>query len=115
MTGLIPAQNIMSGLMRKTAHGLFMGKKLTFNTKIADVEGNLYNTVTIGSQVWMAENLRTTKYNNNNPIPNVPDNTDWINLTTPVTAGFSMTLNIKTLYGALYNWFTVQYRDIMPH
>ncbi len=59
----------MSELMQLTAPGLLMEDQFSFNTKIADIQGNLYNTVTIGSQVWMVENLRTTRYNNNTPIP----------------------------------------------
>ena len=48
---------------------------------VSDVEGNVYKTVVIGSQVWMAENLRVTKYRNGDTIPNVIDVDKWINLT----------------------------------
>jgi uncharacterized protein (TIGR02145 family) len=77
-------------------------------TSISDIDGNLYYTVDIGTQVWMAENLRTTKYNDNTDIPLVTDNTAWSVLTTP---GYSWYRNdettYKSTYGALYNWFTV--------
>ncbi len=46
-------------------------------TTVTDIDGNVYHTVTIGTQVWMVENLKTTKYRNGDPIPNVTDSTVW--------------------------------------
>jgi uncharacterized protein (TIGR02145 family) len=88
---------------------------LTYGT-ITDIDGNVYKTIQIGTQVWMAENLKTTKYNNGTPIPNVINNTEWRNLTTP---GYSWYNNdaqtFKTTYGALYNWYTVtDNRNLCP-
>jgi hypothetical protein len=48
---------------------------------VNDIDGNQYNTVIIGSQEWMAENLHTSKYANGDPIPNVTDATQWSNNT----------------------------------
>ena len=90
------------------------GEEVTFNTKIADVEGNLYSTVTIGSQIWMAENLKSTRYNDDSPIPNVPDKTAWINLTTPGYCWFVNDIKFKDTFGALYNWFTVSTGKLCP-
>ncbi|MBU1100117.1 MAG: fibrobacter succinogenes major paralogous domain-containing protein [Bacteroidetes bacterium] len=75
---------------------------------VADVDGNVYHTVTIGSQVWMAENLIVTHFSNGDPIPNITENTDWAALTTPAYCFYennSSTYGI--VYGALYNWYTV--------
>ena len=114
ITGLSSGTKYYVRAYAKNSAWTVYGEEMTFNTKIADVEGNLYNTVTIGSQVWMAENLKSTKYNNNTPIPNVPDNTAWINLTTPGYCWFVNDIKYKDTYGALYNWFTVSTGILCP-
>jgi len=48
---------------------------------VTDIDGNIYNTVTIGTQTWTHENLRVTHYSNGNSIPNVTDSIQWCNLT----------------------------------
>jgi uncharacterized protein (TIGR02145 family) len=74
---------------------------------ITDIDGNIYNIVTIGAQVWMAENLRTTKYSDGTPIPNITDNTTWIALTTGAYSDYSNTPANSITYGRLYNWYVV--------
>ncbi len=49
---------------------------------VTDVEGNVYNTVTIGNQIWMSENLRTTKFTDKTSISNVADSAGWVKLKT---------------------------------
>ncbi len=77
------------------------------NNKISDADGNFYTSVTIGTQVWMVENLKTTKYNDGTPIPNITDNTTWAVLTTPGYCWYNNDITKKTPYGALYNWYAV--------
>lgn len=82
---------------------------------IKDIDGNVYSTVKIGTQTWMKENLKTTKYNDGTSIPNVTDFNSWINLTTPAYCWFN---NSKILYGntygGLYNWYSVNTGNLCP-
>jgi uncharacterized protein (TIGR02145 family) len=78
-----------------------------FGPAIVDIDGNSYKTVYIGKQQWMAENLKVTKYNNGNIIPNVQDNTDWSNLTSDAWSTINNDLSNNTRFGKLYNWFAV--------
>jgi uncharacterized protein (TIGR02145 family) len=83
-------------------------KKDKPGTTVTDINGNVYNTVTIGTQTWMAENLKTTKYNDGTAIPNVTDGTAWAALTTPSYCWYNNdATTYKATYGALYNWYTV--------
>ncbi|MFY0689271.1 MAG: fibronectin type III domain-containing protein [Cyclobacteriaceae bacterium] len=93
------------------------GPQISFITdnEIKDIEGNTYSIVAIGSQIWMAENLRTMKYNDGTEIPEITDNTVWANLT---TAGFSWYDNdeaqFKHPYGAMYNWYANDTGKLCP-
>jgi uncharacterized protein (TIGR02145 family) len=95
--------------------GTAYGSQVQFLTMVADVEGYLYKTVLIGNQVWMAENLRTTKYNDNSGVTPVTDGTAWAALTTEAYCwyGNDETTN-KPLYGAMYNWYAVNTGNLCP-
>jgi uncharacterized protein (TIGR02145 family) len=82
---------------------------------MTDFDGNIYKTVTIGNQVWMAENLKVTHFRNGDDIPYVTDNSTWSNLTTPAYCEYNNDTNNIAVYGRLYNWFTaVDSRNIAP-
>jgi len=83
---------------------------------VRDIEGNVYKTVTIGKQVWMAENLKTTKYNNGTTIPNVTNATAWSELYTGALCNYNNTTNADTIntYGRLYNWYAVNTGKLCP-
>jgi uncharacterized protein (TIGR02145 family) len=75
---------------------------------LTDNDGNTYNTVRIGTQWWMAENLKTTRLNDNTPIPNITSNTTWTTMSTPAYSWYNNDgPTYKPLYGAFYNWFTL--------
>ncbi len=76
-------------------------------TVLADIDGNIYKTVTIGTQIWMAENLKTTSYNDGKPIQNVVENTAWGSLSTGAYCDYGNTPANTTTYGRLYNWYAV--------
>jgi uncharacterized protein (TIGR02145 family) len=73
-----------------------------------------YDWIKIGDQVWMAENLKATKYNDGSSIPLVTDNTEWGNLTTPGYCWYGNDESKKTPYGALYNWYVVNEDNLCP-
>lgn len=79
-----------------------------------DIDGNIYPTIRIGSQVWMAENLRTTKYNDGTVIPLITDNTTWENLATPGYCWYNNEVTYANTYGALYNWYTIDTGNLCP-
>ncbi|MEO8587750.1 MAG: fibrobacter succinogenes major paralogous domain-containing protein [Flavobacteriales bacterium] len=82
---------------------------------VADVSGNIYSTIHIGSQRWMAGNLRTSHYSNGDPIPYVPDGTEWTSLTTGAWSNYDCDAAYDVLYGKLYNWYTVSdSRNVCP-
>jgi uncharacterized protein (TIGR02145 family)/uncharacterized repeat protein (TIGR02543 family) len=72
-----------------------------------DVDGNVYNTVRIGTQRWMMENLKVTKLNDGTAIPEVADSAAWANLTSPGYCWYGNNITNKNVYGALYNWNTI--------
>jgi uncharacterized protein (TIGR02145 family) len=78
-----------------------------YGPTITDVDGNTYKTVYIGTQQWMAENLKTAKYSDGTTIPNVIDNTQWKNNTTGAWAYHNNDAANNLKYGKLYNWYAV--------
>jgi uncharacterized protein (TIGR02145 family) len=74
---------------------------------VTDIDGNVYHVVTIGTQVWMAENLKTTRYNDGTAIPNVTVDATWAALTTGAYCDYGNDPANSTIYGRLYNWYTV--------
>lgn len=79
-----------------------------------DFDGNVYNSVMIGNQIWMKENLKTTKYNDGTPIPLVTENYSWSNQNTPGYCWYNNEVTYKNPYGALYNWYTVRANQLCP-
>ncbi|HUX53095.1 MAG TPA: FISUMP domain-containing protein [Williamwhitmania sp.] len=102
--------------------GTSYGEDLTFTTvitglvgSVSDNDGNTYQTIGIGYQQWMTENLKTTTYNDGTLIPLVQADTSWAKLTTPGYCWYNndSIANIGT-YGALYNWYTVNTSKLCP-
>ncbi|MBK7887686.1 MAG: hypothetical protein IPJ86_10465 [Bacteroidetes bacterium] len=89
--------------------GTAYGNELSFTTlnPPLDIDGNAYDTVVIGTQVWMSKNLRVSKYRNGDPIPTNLSNTTWQNTTSGAYAIYNNTTTNDSIYGKLYNWYAV--------
>lgn len=74
---------------------------------VTDIEGNIYKTVTIGTQVWMAENLKTTRYNDNKVIINLTYNAAWSSQKGGAYCWYNNNIYNKARYGALYNYCAI--------
>jgi uncharacterized protein (TIGR02145 family) len=82
---------------------------------VADIDGNVYRTVVIGDQVWFGENLKTTRYEDGDPIPETTGETEWLNLTGGAYCKFENDPANVGVYGLLYNWYAVQdSRNVCP-
>ena len=82
-----------------------------YGENVTDIDGNTYKTVIIGTQHWMAENLNTSKFSDGTPIPNIVDNNEWIQLTTPAWCHYGNDPSYSEVYGKLYNGFVVSSRS----
>lgn len=81
---------------------------------LVDIDSNLYPTIEIGTQVWMAENLKTSKLNDGTPISNITKNSDWEKSTTGAWSYYNNNATLGKTYGKLYNWHAVNTGKICP-
>ena len=101
--------------------GTSYGNQLSFTAQtsvstVTDIDGNVYNIVTIGTQVWTKENLKVLHYRNGDAITNVTDNTAWGTLSTEAYCWYNNdNVTNGSIYGALYNYYAItDYRNICP-
>lgn len=107
--GTIIAMNLRGEILYNRVKAILSPETVT------DIDGNTYKTVKIGTQVWMTEDLKTTKYQNGDPIPNITDSTEWKKLTTGAYCDYDNDVNIAKKYGRFYNWYAVNDpRNIAP-
>lgn len=110
LTGLNVSTVYYARAYANNAVDTYYGSNQTFRTyhdMLTDFDGNTYGTVLIGTQEWMAENLKTTHYRNGTAIENPTGNSDWIANTSGAYAWYDNDISWKDSYGALYNWFAV--------
>lgn len=81
---------------------------------VTDIDGNVYHTVKIGTQVWMVENLRVARYNDGEPIPHITNNSNWANLNTAGFCWYNNDIKNRETYGALYNWHALNSNKLCP-
>ena len=121
MTNLLQRTQYYARAYASSALGTTYGKVYTFTTSLnamssmTDVEGNVYPTIQIGDQIWMAENLRVTKFRNGDPITNLNQLYYWNPYSTPLYCWYFDQISHKPDYGALYNWYAMtDVRNIAP-
>ncbi|MGD0754583.1 MAG: FISUMP domain-containing protein [Bacteroidales bacterium] len=105
----IPKSNLESLLNLQTTIPKYITSLYDLKNSFTDQkDGQTYKTVKIGNQIWMAENLKTTKFNDGTAIPLVTDASSWEALTTPSYCWYNNdAASYKATYGALYNWYVV--------
>jgi uncharacterized protein (TIGR02145 family) len=138
-SGSTPFTSLLTGLSSGTTYylrafatnktGTAYGEEISFTTKIfevifnpdvvygtlSDIDGNNYKTIVAGSQTWMAENLKTTRFNNGIQIPLITNSAAWTNLFSPGFGWFDNNDSVyKNIYGGYYNWFAVNDGHLCP-
>jgi uncharacterized protein (TIGR02145 family) len=119
LTGLEEGTTYHFRIKAVNSLGTTYGSDLTFTTvssiSVTDKDGNVYKTVTIGNQVWLVENLKTTRYNDDTEITLVTDNAEWTALSAPAYCWYNNdSASYKDSYGALYNWYAVNTGKLCP-
>ena len=120
LTGLTANTLYYARAYATNSAGTSYGTQKNFTTQqttgsVTDIDGNVYNTVIIGTQVWMVENLKTSHYRNGDAIPTGLSDADWQNITSGAYAIYNNKASNDTKYGKLYNWYAVSdTRNICP-
>jgi uncharacterized protein (TIGR02145 family) len=119
LTGLQPETDYYVRAYATSETDTVYGRNILFSTKgyetMTDIEGNVYKNVTVGTQTWMAENLKTTRYNDGSSIPLVKDETKWAGISTPAYCWYKNDEDaFKPVYGALYNWYSISTGKLCP-
>lgn len=89
--------------------GIAYGNEITFQTNymVMDVDSNLYHGITVGTQVWLQEDLRVTRYRNGESIPHISDDSQWVAATSGAWCSYNSSFDQGEPYGRLYNWYVV--------
>jgi uncharacterized protein (TIGR02145 family) len=123
MTGLTPQTTYYAKAYAINKAGTAYGEEITFTTPedhtgetgtVTDIDGNVYQTIGIGSQIWTTENLRTTRFNDESPITLEKDNSAWESLAGPGYCWYNNEEANKVVYGALYNWYVLVSSKFAP-
>ena len=109
LSNLVPGTSYHFRIKAENSLGTTYSDDFTFKTfeTVSNIDGNIYETIVIGTQTWMTENLKTTKYNDGTPIPNIVDDATWASLTTGAYGDFGNLPSNSIIYGKLYNWYVV--------
>ncbi|HSN50519.1 MAG TPA: FISUMP domain-containing protein, partial [Bacteroidales bacterium] len=94
--------------------GTGYGTQLRLSTSASDIDGNVYKTVVIGTQLWMQSDLKTSRLSNNASIPNVTDNNAWKDLTSMGYCWYDNNPSYGSTYVMIYNWYAVETNILCP-
>jgi uncharacterized protein (TIGR02145 family) len=117
LTGLSSNTTYYVRAYATNSSGTAYGSQVNFTTDpatITDADGNVYNVIRIGTQLWIKENLKTTKFNDNSTIPSVTLNSAWASLITPGRTWYANNGYYGDIYGGLYNWYAVNTGILCP-
>lgn len=119
--GLVPNTVYYVRAFATNETGTVYGDVISFKTKeiqvfntVEDIDGNIYNTIQIGTQVWMLENLKTTHLNDGSRIPNMIDNQSWFLDQSGAFCIYAAIPDYSRNYGLLYNWHAVNTGKLSP-
>lgn len=94
---------------------LFSGQVIgQTNEIVTDIDGKVYSTIKVGNDIWMAENLAVSHYNDGTPIPTVTNYDQWIITLSPAMRWYDNNEAKYRQYGALYNWYVVETGKLCP-
>jgi uncharacterized protein (TIGR02145 family) len=115
-TNIIKEKNIKILALQKSINNNNLSPdSLANQSMVTDIDGNVYSTVTIGKQIWMAENLKTTHYCTGNSIRYYLDSTKWNSTTNGAYCNYNNDPSNAIFYGRLYNWYAItDSRNICP-
>lgn len=118
LNGLISGTSYYLRAYATTKLGTGYGTKHQFTTVmgVIDIDGNFYNAIKIGTQVWMRDNLKVTHYRNGDSIPNVTEGDVWSNLNSGAYCWYNNNESgFGADFGALYNFYSVvDSRNLCP-
>lgn len=117
ISGLKPAKKYHFRVKAVNSLGTSHGEDLTFNTNqpLSDIDGNSYNTITIGSQTWTSRNLATTRFSDGTEIPLVDTDSTWAGLQSPGLCWYNNDESqSEGNFGALYNWYAADRGNLCP-
>lgn len=118
LNGLLPNTTYFVRSYATNSNGTGYGNQLTFTTDpitVSDIDGNAYKVARIGTQLWMAENLKTTTYTDGSLIPMVSGRSQWTDLyNSGAYCWYNNDNSYKNVYGALYNMYAVETFKLCP-
>ena len=124
ITGLTPVTTFYLRAYATKSVGTAYGSEISFatsstSTSVTDINGNVYNTIIIGNQVWMQQNLKTTKYSNGDLIGTTVYASFDLDKSNEIKPKYQWVYNGMesnvALYGRLYTWYTIiDSRNVCP-